>query len=82
MINSIKMDFAGVAGGQLNIALLANDNSEAQVPGTMIGVWDIDGAAFSFGGGSVDMRIKYDEALAASLGLVEAERAATGQRCD
>lgn len=74
LVNSMKLDFAGVNGGDLTISLLAADHSEAaDIDGDVLGVWSIDGDAFDFGTGDVDLTIRYDDALAASLGLSEGD---------
>ena len=74
LVNSMKLDFAGVNGGDLTVSLLAADHSEAaDIDGDVLGVWSIDGDAFDFGTGDVDLTIRYDDALAASLGLSEGD---------
>ena len=43
------------------------------VAGNLLGVWSIDGSDFDFGTGSVDLTVRYDDALSAELELVESD---------
>lgn len=75
LVNSILLECSGVTGGDLAIALLAADRSGIGVLATnrVIGVWDIDGSAFAFGGGTVRLTFRYDDQLAAAYGLTAAD---------
>jgi len=74
LVNSMKLDFSGVTGGNVGISLLAADNTEAdEIEGNVIGIWKIDGSSFDFGSGNVDLNIKYDATLAATLGITESD---------
>jgi len=73
LLNSMTISGDNVDGGDLAIALLATDRSEANDvdPSNVIGLWDIDGSGFEFGAGSVSITIRYDNYLATTLGLAE-----------
>ncbi len=64
---------ADVTGGDVSIALLAADREDSGVtlPETVIGVWDVDGSGFDFGGGNVTLSFRFDNWLAADKGLAE-----------
>ncbi|MBN1908530.1 MAG: hypothetical protein JW818_02215 [Pirellulales bacterium] len=75
LVNSAQIKLANVTtGGTLSIALLATDRTEApSVPsGSLLTVWDITpsaGLAFD----TADLIFRYDDALAASLGILDAD---------
>jgi len=73
LVNSMRLNFSGVDGGSLSIALLATDRDEADWvdASQTIALYDADASAFDFGGGSVTLTIRYDNYLAGTLGLVE-----------
>jgi len=66
LVNSVMLQFSGVAGGDLAIALLAADRAEfADTVATgAVGFWEFDSSAFDFGGGTVDLTFRYDDAAA------------------
>ena len=75
LVNSALMSLTSVTvGGDLDIDLLATDRSDVPAigSGSLIGVWD-----FSTPGGfdfaSADLTFRYDNVLAASLGITEAD---------
>lgn len=76
LVNGVRLEFTGVGtGGTIDGALQAKDRADPLIgsPQTVIGVWRFEsGGGFSFGGGSVTLTFRYDDALAASLGLGEA----------
>ena len=65
LVNSARLAFTGVTGGTVAMSLLAPDRTDVPVNprATPIGVWDIDGSAFTFGGGSVALTLRYDNTL-------------------
>ena len=70
LVNSVRMDFTNPGGGDLSISLLAADHGD--VPLGLIdpvGIWYFD-TAITFD--EVDLTFRYDDALAATLGLNEA----------
>ncbi len=68
MKNSVQVGFTGASAGSLDISLLATDRTDVPgFSGDLIGVWDISGPSFS----SAALTIRYDDALASSLGLTE-----------
>jgi len=66
LVNSVMLQFNGVAGGSLPISLLAPDRSELAdtVAAGAVGFWQFDGSAFDFGAGTVDLTFRYDAAAA------------------
>jgi hypothetical protein len=79
LVNSVRGTFANVANqGVFTIVLQATDRPEVPAiaaGGKAIGFWDIShDANFAFGGsGYADLIFRYDDALAASLGITEAD---------
>lgn len=76
LVNSMKLAFDSVTGGNVGISLLAGDNSEVGTLGDeakVIGIWKIDGSSFDFGSGNVDLNIRYDSTLASTLGITESD---------
>jgi hypothetical protein len=72
LVNSVHLAFTNVTtSGSLNIALLATDRTDVPAfSGTLLDVWDFEpcgGLAF----GSANLTIRYDDALAARLGVGE-----------
>jgi hypothetical protein len=72
LVNSVRLsNFAVTGAGSLSISLLATDRGDiAAGPGFVnpIGIWDFSStAAFS----STDLAFRYDDALAATLGVAE-----------
>ncbi|MCE5340243.1 MAG: hypothetical protein LLF92_03835 [Planctomycetaceae bacterium] len=69
LINSARLTLNAAAAGTLSGSLLDNDRSD--IPGALraTGVWDFAGPALT---GSVGIVIRYDEFLAADLGITEA----------
>lgn len=70
LINSAKLTFTAAAESSLSGSLL--DNNRSDVPGALraIGVWDFTGPAIT---GNASLVIRYDEFLAADLGITEAD---------
>ena len=75
LANSLLLDFSGVTGGDLGVSLLATDHSASGVtnPAVTLGVWQFDTSAFDFGSGNVTVTFRYDDVLAQSRGLNEAD---------
>lgn len=77
LVNSVRMELSNVtSGGDFSIELLAADRTD--LPGvpeaSALGLWDfIPPAGFAFD--HADLTFRYDDALAASLGLNENELA-------
>ncbi len=73
LVNSVRLAFSNVtSGGDFSISLLDGSRSDAAVPGgwDVMAVWDFQPpAGFSFD--SVDLTFRYDDAMAAALGLNE-----------
>ena len=71
MVNSVQVDFVGATAGNLDISLLATNRTDvpAVTDGDLIGVWNISGPSFT----SVNLTVRYDDALASSLGLTESD---------
>lgn len=54
---------------------LATNRTDSNIlhPDTVLGVWDVDGSAFTFGPGSATLTFRYDHVLAQAKGLTEAD---------
>ena len=72
LVNSMSVTLSGAGSGDLDVALLATDRSDVigDDDMTFIGVWDVSTDA-TFSGAVLTMR--YDDALAASLSIDEAD---------
>lgn len=74
MVNSVRLsNFAVTTAGSVSISLLATNHSEVTMASALVrpvGVWNfaaVNGLEFS----STDLTFRYDDALAASLGVAE-----------
>ncbi len=69
LVNSIRVSFTNASAGSLDVALLATDRTDvvAYDGKTFIGIWNFAQMTFD----SADVTFRYDEALAAGLGLDE-----------
>jgi len=70
LVNSLGVNFTNASAGYLDVALLASDRTDvAAYDGkTFIGIWSFAQMTFD----SADVTFRYDEALAAELGIDEA----------
>ncbi len=77
LINSVNLAFTNVAGGDLSVALRAPDRTDLgknAFNADNLSLYDFDASGgFDFGAGSVVLTFRYDNVLAASLGLTEAD---------
>lgn len=77
LVNSVQMSLADVAlnteENTFSLALLASDLAEIPpgLPGQTLGVWDFLPPDMTFG--SADLIFRYDDALAATIGLLESD---------
>lgn len=69
LINSVRVSFTDSSAGQLDIALLARDRSEARGLNT-VGVWDVN---FTGTFGSAQLQFRYDDADVARLGIDQSQ---------
>ncbi|MCE5340242.1 MAG: PEP-CTERM sorting domain-containing protein [Planctomycetaceae bacterium] len=69
LVNSVRVTFTNASEGSLDIALLANDRTDvvAYDGKTFIGIWSFAQMTFD----NANIAFRYDEALAAGLGIDE-----------
>jgi hypothetical protein len=78
-VNSVQLDFTQVDGGSLSITVLDPDTGSylpgfgtpSPTTGSIVSLWEIDGSAFDFGSGTVDLVFRYDDSRLG--GLVESD---------
>ena len=73
LINAVRLDFANVTvGDSVSISLLASNRTEvSDSQGTFLGVWTVDATSLAFT--TVDLTVRYDDVLAATLGVAEGD---------
>jgi len=75
LVNSAMLNFTNCTGGDIAGSIMATNRADDDVlfPDTVIGIWEFDGSAFTFGGGKVQLTFRYDDILRAAKGLTEAD---------
>ena len=72
-VNSLILDFNNCVGGDVAVSLLAQDRADHDATNdSVVGVWNIDGSGFDFGGsGTVTIGFRYDGPQVAAKVLPE-----------